>query len=905
MLRPAVWARCACALFLLVTACRDGGLTPLDAEPDAADSAAEDSGSVVDSGLEDTSVPDDVGPPPPVCEGRYVGGGLGEPSMAMMEPVLAAFGTAANGEQVRLRSRTLDSRNGIELVLGDVPKDRFVLLYLARSVRRAVRDEAGHWEPLGDGFVLARFGRSATSSSPVRYLGPWLAADKLGPALARDATSIRDIDVYRFTEGAIIAETFRGTRRDAQRIAADLDVLDIRQRHVPAPTLDISREAVKADEAQRFSTASGLPVYDGLTGRGACIAVVDTGLYGNHPDFWDYDWRGMVIGRRGIGETTPEGEGAHGTLVAGFIGGNGWLSDGESAGGRTGTPYGFRGIAPGVSQIVSIISGRPAPWNAAFLDYGCHASNHSHTQSDGTYNRSSLDWDRTMFFGAFRGDEAAPPRPVVFSMGNNGAYHAHSDIPVRGYYGGTAPAKNPIVVGGSNTNDDTHAAGAASGPALDGRLRPDLVAGGYVDVRPFDGTEIALEEVRLVATMGSGATDVVWTPGTTGEWSVGSAIEGADIVDGRAVFRAFGGGTWLRYEPLTPIDAASYDTVTVRLEILDAGDPTLHQPPNRLAIQWDRDGDGRYDRGNWPFVTPGAGVQTYTRVLSGWADTPHSLHVEVARYESSSVVVSHRGEYRSSGGGTSLSAPVVSGAIALLIEELQTGHGYDFETAPPLPSTFKAILVHTARDMIRLEAPARDPVNPDTGEAMIYHPGPDWSTGYGLLHVGRAVALVDGHSVDAPRFVERPITDGAMHAYEVRVAGDGGPLVATLAWDDFAGSATLDPRESVLVNDLDVVAISPSGVAHGPWILQAPPLADDPLAGIDPITTSDIVPATRCVEPTYWEGASTWPCEDHLNNLEQVVVDDPEPGTWSIRVRGIVLEDDQRYSLVVTQNCGE
>ena len=63
---------------------------------------------------------------------------------------------------------------------------------------------------------------------------------------------------------------------------------------------------------------------------------------------------------------------------------------------------------------------------------------------------------------------------------------------------------------------------------------------------------------------------------------------------------------------------------------------------------------------------------------------------------------------------------------------------------------------------------------------------------------------------------------------------------ATLAWDDFAGSSALDPREPVLVNDLDLVAISPSGVAHGPWIFVPPPLAEDPLAGIDPINVSEI-----------------------------------------------------------------
>ena len=73
---------------------------------------------------------------------------------------------------------------------------------------------------------------------------------------------------------------------------------------------------------------------------------------------------------------------------------------------------------------------------------------------------------------------------------------------------------------------------------------------------------------------------------------------------------------------------------------------------------------------------------------------------------------------------------------------------------------------------------------------------------------------------------------------------------------------------------------------------------------LESIRTADIVPATRCAEPTYWAGTATEACEDHLNNVEQIVVDAPEPGAWRIQVRGRVLEDDQSYSLVVTQACG-
>src|SRR3990172_142979 len=70
--------------------------------------------------------------------------------------------------------------------------------------------------------------------------------------------------------------------------------------------------------------------------------------------------------------------------------------------------------------------------------------------------------------------------------------------------------------------------------------------------------------------------------------------------------------------------------------------------------------------------------------------------------------------------GTSMAAPVVSGCIALMLEQWRTN--YDDPNYLPLPSTIKAVLIQTATDLTG----ANDPC---------CSAGPDYSSGYGLVDV--------------------------------------------------------------------------------------------------------------------------------------------------------------------------
>ncbi len=188
--------------------------------------------------------------------------------------------------------------------------------------------------------------------------------------------------------------------------------------------------------------------------------------------------------------------------------------------------------------------------------------------------------------------------------------------------------------------------------------------------------------------------------------------------------------------------------------------------------------------------------------------------------------------------GTSMACPTVTGVAALLLEDYRN----QFPNRPDiLPSTLKALLVHNALDLANT--------------------GPDYQTGYGLV---RARETID--FMRTGNFLEADVDQGQTYNLSVAVEPGTDQLTVTLAWDDAPGTPNV---ESALVNDLDLLVTGPAGTFH-PWTL-------DPL---DPAA-----PAVRT-------GA------DHLNHIEQVVVDYPPSGTWFVQVHGFsVPQGPQTFSI--------
>lgn len=192
--------------------------------------------------------------------------------------------------------------------------------------------------------------------------------------------------------------------------------------------------------------------------------------------------------------------------------------------------------------------------------------------------------------------------------------------------------------------------------------------------------------------------------------------------------------------------------------------------------------------------------------------------------------------------GTSMASPSACGVGALTLEMWRRKFG---KIDPMLPSTMKAILAQTAADL---------------GNA-----GPDYKFGFGLVQAQPAADLVDLMWI-----IQDVInSQGEVKLYPVEVTAPE-TLKFTLAWDDAPGA----PLSAVnLVNDLDIEVIGPDGMPNYPWLLN--PSSPDQSANKGP---------------------------DHINNLEQVVINSAATGFYIIKIIGYAVpEAPQIFSLVGTR----
>lgn len=135
-----------------------------------------------------------------------------------------------------------------------------------------------------------------------------------------------------------------------------------------------------------------------------------------------------------------------------------------------------------------------------------------------------------------------------------------------------------------------------------------------------------------------------------------------------------------------------------------------------------------------------------------------------------------------------------------------------------------------------------------------------------LLATGSTLALgspLSEATIDFMRtgnFTEDQVGAAGAVTYQVQVIAGTPELKITLAWDDAPGTPNVNPA---LVNDLDLVVLSPSSQRAYPWTL----------------------------DPANPGNSATRNQEDHVNNIEQVYAASPETGTWTVEVRGYNVPD--------------
>lgn len=199
--------------------------------------------------------------------------------------------------------------------------------------------------------------------------------------------------------------------------------------------------------------------------------------------------------------------------------------------------------------------------------------------------------------------------------------------------------------------------------------------------------------------------------------------------------------------------------------------------------------------------------------------------------------------------GTSMAAPAIVGLICLMQE-----HNKNLNSSFLKAATVRGIICHTALE---------------TGNSI----GPDYEYGWGLSNAREAIKVISTVGTNSI-IKEQSLLDNTSFSIEVSITS-AQPLAVTIAWTDPPGPITAagveDSRAATLVNNLDLEVIK-DGVVYFPWKL-------------DPANISQ--PATRN-------------SSNEVDNIEKVLIDNAQPGTYTIKVnhKGTLTNGVQDFSLI-------
>ncbi len=185
--------------------------------------------------------------------------------------------------------------------------------------------------------------------------------------------------------------------------------------------------------------------------------------------------------------------------------------------------------------------------------------------------------------------------------------------------------------------------------------------------------------------------------------------------------------------------------------------------------------------------------------------------------------------------GTSMACPIAAGATAVFYQYYKATQGGAF----PSPALAKASMINGAVAMSGYTYE-----NTATGA---------YAQGWGRLNLKNSVQGPTGGTI---RYIEQGtgLTTGGSNSRTITVNGSSVPLKITLVWTDPQGTAG---SSAPLVNNLDLVVTAPNGTVY----------RGNKFTGL-------------------WSTANPGASADTANNVENVFVQSPATGTWTIEVRG-------------------
>ncbi|MBN4071927.1 chitobiase/beta-hexosaminidase C-terminal domain-containing protein, partial [bacterium AH-315-F18] len=183
--------------------------------------------------------------------------------------------------------------------------------------------------------------------------------------------------------------------------------------------------------------------------------------------------------------------------------------------------------------------------------------------------------------------------------------------------------------------------------------------------------------------------------------------------------------------------------------------------------------------------------------------------------------------------GTSMSAPAVTGALAML-SELYKRRQNNRRWAPDMA---RAVLLHSAGE---------------AGE----HPGPDFKFGWGQLDVEAAAVLIQSDAdTHGRKLVRGHVRENQQRRFTISLPKRAAELKVTICWLD---PAKLGNQTGDLVHDLDLLLTSPDGKQYFPWTLNA----------------------------AHPDQAARQDRPNRVDNIEQVQIEQPLAGTWTATITG-------------------
>jgi hypothetical protein len=180
--------------------------------------------------------------------------------------------------------------------------------------------------------------------------------------------------------------------------------------------------------------------------------------------------------------------------------------------------------------------------------------------------------------------------------------------------------------------------------------------------------------------------------------------------------------------------------------------------------------------------------------------------------------------------GTSDAAAMVSGAAVIL----QQQYKILFQNKLPTSGLIRALLFNSADNNM--------------------FNGINYKTGYGTLNILQALKILNNQY-----FIEDSLANLEVKNYTLQIPPNTGKLKITIVWNDTAANPNITTK--ALLNNIDMVVKDPNGNIFKPWVLSS-------FSNKDSLLKKSIR------------------ANDTLNNTEQITIDLPAAGQYTIEIKG-------------------